>query len=109
MIVVPPQDGEQNSAYRFTANTSTMKRSLPVLVALGLLSLGIVTAQQLPPGQIVRRPADVARLVKDARSAKGPIFRVVKVMTEKLELVMPPQDGALLKDRFRRALLGPAG
>ena len=58
---------------------------------------------------IVRRPGDVARLVKDARSAKGPVFRVVKVMTEKLELVMPPQDGALLKDRFRRALLGPQG
>ena len=35
-----------------------MKRTLPVLIALGLVSLGIVTAQQLPPGQIVRRPAE---------------------------------------------------
>ena len=37
---------------------------------------------------------------------KGPVFRLVKVMVEKLEFVMPPQDGAHLKDRFRQALLG---
>jgi thiamine pyrophosphate-dependent acetolactate synthase large subunit-like protein len=50
--------------------------------------------------------ADVAQLVKDLRTKKGPIFRLVKVMVEKLEFVMPPQDGAHLKDRFRQALLG---
>lgn len=50
--------------------------------------------------------ADVPRLVKDLRTAKGPVFRLVKVMVEKLEFVMPPQDGAHLKDRFRQALLG---
>jgi thiamine pyrophosphate-dependent acetolactate synthase large subunit-like protein len=55
---------------------------------------------------IVREAGDVAQLVKDTRTRKGPIFRVVKVMVEKLEFVMPPQDGALLKDRFRQALLG---
>jgi thiamine pyrophosphate-dependent acetolactate synthase large subunit-like protein len=56
---------------------------------------------------IVRESGDVAQFVKDVRTKKGPIFRVVKVMVEKLELVMPPQDGAYLKDRFRQALLGP--
>ena len=55
----------------------------------------------------VREPGHVAQFVKDVRSKKGPIFRVAKVMVEKLEFVMPPQDGAYLKDRFRRALLGP--
>jgi thiamine pyrophosphate-dependent acetolactate synthase large subunit-like protein len=50
--------------------------------------------------------ADVAQLVKDLRTKKGPVFRLVKVMVEKLEFVMPPQDGAHLKDRFRQALLG---
>ncbi len=54
----------------------------------------------------VRDQADVAQLVKDLRSKKGPVFRLVKVMVEKLEFVMPPQDGAHLKDRFRQALLG---
>lgn len=55
---------------------------------------------------IVREAGEVAQLVKDARTRKGPVFRVVKVMVEKLDFVMPPQDGAHLKDRFRQALLG---
>ncbi len=57
---------------------------------------------------IVREAGDVAQFVKDVRTKKGPIFRLVKVMVEKLEFVMPPQDGAHLKDRFRAALLGKA-
>ena len=56
----------------------------------------------------VRDASEVAQLVKDARTKKGPVFRLVKVMVEKLEFVMPPQDGAYLKDRFRTALLGSA-
>jgi thiamine pyrophosphate-dependent acetolactate synthase large subunit-like protein len=56
----------------------------------------------------VRAAAEVAQLVKDLRTRKGPVFRLVKVMVEKLEFVMPPQDGAHLKDRFRQALLGSA-
>jgi thiamine pyrophosphate-dependent acetolactate synthase large subunit-like protein len=37
----------------------------------------------------------------------GPNFAAVKVQPEKLPLVLPPREGALLKARFRRALLGP--
>ncbi|MBS0219885.1 MAG: aldehyde dehydrogenase [Proteobacteria bacterium] len=55
---------------------------------------------------IVRDQSEVAQLVKDLRTKAGPVFRVVKVMVEKLDFVMPPQDGAHLKDRFRQALLG---
>jgi thiamine pyrophosphate-dependent acetolactate synthase large subunit-like protein len=36
----------------------------------------------------------------------GPVLVQVKVLPEKLPLVLPPHDGILLKDRFRRALLG---
>lgn len=54
----------------------------------------------------VREAGEVAEFVKDVRTKKGPVFRLVKVMVEKLEFVMPPQDGAHLKDRFRQALLG---
>ena len=36
----------------------------------------------------------------------GPNFAAVKVADEKLPLVLPPNDGVLLKARFRRALLG---
>jgi thiamine pyrophosphate-dependent acetolactate synthase large subunit-like protein len=46
----------------------------------------------------------------DARSAihgkDGPNFCAVKVKAEKIPLVLPPREGALLKARFRRALLG---
>ena len=38
----------------------------------------------------------------------GPNFAQVKVIAEKIPLVLPPREGALLKARFRRALLGPA-
>ncbi len=55
---------------------------------------------------IVREAGEVAQLVKDVRTKKGPVFRLVKVMVEKLDFIMPPQDGAHLKDRFRQALLG---
>jgi len=36
----------------------------------------------------------------------GPAFAVAKVAAEKVPIVLPPREGALLKARFRRALLG---
>ena len=39
-------------------------------------------------------------------NTSGPNFAAVKVADEKLPLVLPPNDGVLLKTRFRRALLG---
>ena len=39
--------------------------------------------------------------------APGPVFLTVKVKAEPLPRVLPPRDGAYLKDRFRAALLGP--
>ena len=48
--------------------------------------------------------------LKDLPSAihgdPGPHFRAIKVKAEKIPLVLPPREGALLKARFRRALLG---
>ena len=41
------------------------------------------------------------------RNEPGPLFVAIKVRAEDLPLVLPPKDGAHLKDRFRRALLGP--
>ena len=40
------------------------------------------------------------------RGAVGPLFYDIKVRAEDLPLVLPPKDGALLKDRVRAALLG---
>jgi thiamine pyrophosphate-dependent acetolactate synthase large subunit-like protein len=56
----------------------------------------------------VRSDSEVAQFIEDARHKAGPVFRLVKVMVQKLPFVMPPQDGAYLKDRFRQALLGSA-
>jgi hypothetical protein len=36
----------------------------------------------------------------------GPVLYVAKVRAEPLPFALPPKDGAYLKDRFRRALLG---
>jgi thiamine pyrophosphate-dependent acetolactate synthase large subunit-like protein len=48
----------------------------------------------------------VRRLRADLHQAEGPLFAQVKVAPDKLPLVLPPRDGAHLKDRFREALLG---
>jgi len=39
-------------------------------------------------------------------NGEGPTFFNIKVRAENLPLVLPPKDGAYLKDRFRLALLG---
>ncbi|MBT5038064.1 MAG: aldehyde dehydrogenase [Rhodospirillaceae bacterium] len=38
--------------------------------------------------------------------APGPVAIIVKIKAEDLPRVLPPRDGAFLKDRFRAALLG---
>ncbi len=57
----------------------------------------------------VTQEADIAALARDARTKSGPIFRNVKVMVETLpNTIVPPKDGAYLKDRFRLAVVGAA-
>jgi len=48
----------------------------------------------------------VSRLCADLHHADGPFLAQVKVAPDKLSLVLPPRDGAHLKDRFRETLLG---
>jgi thiamine pyrophosphate-dependent acetolactate synthase large subunit-like protein len=43
---------------------------------------------------------------KAIHGRSGPNFAAIKVIEEKLPLVLPPNDGEHLKRRFRRALLG---
>jgi thiamine pyrophosphate-dependent acetolactate synthase large subunit-like protein len=51
---------------------------------------------------------ELPRVKKLIHQTRGPNFVVVKVIAEKIPLVLPPREGALLKARFRRALLGPS-
>jgi thiamine pyrophosphate-dependent acetolactate synthase large subunit-like protein len=54
----------------------------------------------------VRNAAQLAALRAAIHRPSGPLFAQVKVVAEKIPLVLPPRDGALLKARFRKALLG---
>ena len=101
-----------NEVYGETGNQATHtspRNNGPTASGAGADLCVIARGCGIADARVVREPRDVAQLVSDVRTGKGPIFRAVKVMVERLEIVMPPQDGAYLKDRFRRALLGPEG
>ena len=55
--------------------------------------------------KVVTTTAGVKALRAAIHAKKGPLFAQVKVIAEKLPLVLPPHDGVVLKDRFRAALL----
>lgn len=59
--------------------------------------------------EIVRSPAKIAALRSEIHRGRGPLFYQVKVGRDAAPLVLPPRDGALLKHRFREALLGKRG
>jgi thiamine pyrophosphate-dependent acetolactate synthase large subunit-like protein len=54
----------------------------------------------------IRSATQLAALRAAIHRPSGPLFAQVKVVAEKIPLVLPPRDGGLLKARFRRALLG---
>ncbi|MDA0261868.1 MAG: thiamine pyrophosphate-dependent enzyme [Proteobacteria bacterium] len=58
---------------------------------------------------LVRDLAEIEEVGQTLYKQEGPGLAVVKVTAEELPLVLPPRDGALLKDRFRKALLIGAG
>ena len=54
----------------------------------------------------VRNAGQLAALRLAIHRSAGPVFAQVKVVAEKIPLVLPPRDGGILKSRFRKALLG---
>jgi thiamine pyrophosphate-dependent acetolactate synthase large subunit-like protein len=48
----------------------------------------------------------VQDLHRRIHAGAGPNFAAIKVAVEKAPLVLPPLDGVVLKDRFRKSLLG---
>jgi thiamine pyrophosphate-dependent acetolactate synthase large subunit-like protein len=75
-----------------TTHTASGVNLAAVAKGCGFRNSRVVT-KNVPLRDIVHRTA-------------GPNFLQIKVIAEKLPLVLPPQNGVLLKDRFRRALLG---
>jgi thiamine pyrophosphate-dependent acetolactate synthase large subunit-like protein len=56
--------------------------------------------------RLIRSKGQLTSLRNAIHHGAGPIFAQVKVVAEKIPLVLPPRDGGLLKTRFRKALLG---
>jgi thiamine pyrophosphate-dependent acetolactate synthase large subunit-like protein len=57
--------------------------------------------------EIIRDMTGVAALAARLKAGEGPLFAQIKIAADNKPLVLPPRDGALLKHRFRAALLGP--
>jgi len=74
--------------------------------AFGVDLAAVASACGFKNSEIVSTKKKVSQLKKIIHQTAGPNFLQIKVIAEKLPLVLPPQDGVLLKNRFRRALLG---
>ncbi|MEX2240838.1 MAG: thiamine pyrophosphate-dependent enzyme [Burkholderiales bacterium] len=74
--------------------------------AHGVDLAAMARAAAFASGILVRDAAGVARLRRSIHQDAGPHFAQIKVAAAKDPLVLPPRDGALLKNRFREALLG---
>lgn len=55
---------------------------------------------------VVRHPEELEPACRALLGDAGPILVQIKVVAEKLPLVLPPHEGIRLKNRFRQALLG---
>ena len=53
----------------------------------------------------VNQAGELGKVVPILHTAEGPIVVILKVSSNRDPLVLPPWDGALLKSRFRQALL----
>lgn len=65
---------------------------------------GIAAACGFAASGIVRERAELDAALPEILARPGPVLYDVKVRAEELPLVLPPKDGAYLKDRFRQAL-----
>ncbi len=74
--------------------------------ASGVDLAGIAKAAGFPTSLLVRQPAEVTSLRDLAHDGAGPVFAQIKIDPEALPFVLPPAEGAILKNRFRRSVLG---
>ncbi len=64
----------------------------------------VAAACGIPVSGVIRNETELAAALPQIRDGKGPVFFNIKIRAEALPLVLPPKDGELLGDRFRRAL-----
>ena len=75
--------------------------------AHGVDLAAVASACRFRTSKVISLKSELASLVQGIHKTPGPNFAQIKVAAEKIPLVLPPREGALLKARFRRALLGP--
>jgi thiamine pyrophosphate-dependent acetolactate synthase large subunit-like protein len=76
--------------------------------ASGVDLAAVARACGFPHASTLTRADELAALRAAIHGRPGPNYATVKVVAEKIPIVLPPRDGGLLKARFRRALLGEA-
>lgn len=74
--------------------------------AYGVDLAAIATGSGFAHARLMRDAKGIVGLRRMVYEDAGPNFAQVKVVAEKIPLVLPPREGALLKSRFRRALNG---
>jgi thiamine pyrophosphate-dependent acetolactate synthase large subunit-like protein len=74
--------------------------------AHGVDLAAVARASGFADARTVNAAGELAALREAIQAQPGPNFASVKVLAEKVPIDLPPRDGALLKARFRRALLG---
>ncbi len=77
--------------------------------AFGVDLPGVAAAVGLPVTGTVRDQGELDAALLVIRETPGPVFYSIKVKAEDLEFVLPSNDGVVLKDRMRKAMLGSAG
>ena len=91
-----------NERYGETGMQATATAHTADLAAIAAASGIMVTGT-------IRDQAELDAAVPPILEGKGPSVHVIKVRAEPLPFVLPPKDGAYLKDRFRVSLLGGDG
>jgi thiamine pyrophosphate-dependent acetolactate synthase large subunit-like protein len=76
--------------------------------ARGVDLAGIASACRFSNSRTIWKQDELPSVMELIHQTPGPNFAAVKVVAEVPPLVLPPREGALLKARFRRALLGDA-
>jgi len=78
----------------------------PTHTAYGTDLAAVALACGFAEAKLIRSDAQVAAVRSGIHRGKGPLFYQVKVKRDAVPLVLPPRDGAYLKQRFREALIG---
>ena len=125
-VLVITGDGEMLMGLGSLATVATQRPSNLAIVVLdnerygetgmqlthtaGSADLGAIAAGcGIPVCRTVIDKKGFKSVIPQIQTEEGPLFINIKVRAEDLPLVLPPKDGAYLKDRFRFALLGADG